>query len=126
MPEPDQLMRAGEEALRSAKVLCDHGLWADAISRAYYAMIYTARALLASKGLSPKTHRGAVQLLGREFVGAGNFPPELVKSLSAVMAFRDRADYGAREDLTEGDARRTLDAAGAFIDAADEILHGGQ
>ena len=45
---------------------------------------------------------------------------------AAGLHQRDRADYGAREDLTEGDARRTLDAAGAFIDAADEILHGGQ
>ena len=49
MPESDDLMRAGEEALQSARLLVEHNLWADAISRAYYAMVYATRALLGEK-----------------------------------------------------------------------------
>jgi len=110
LPEPDDMIRAGEEALRSAQILLSEGLWADAISRAYYTMVYAARALLASKGLAPRTHRVAIQLFVQEFVRTGLFPSGVAKLLTATMAFRDRADYGLRKDLTEEDARRAVEA----------------
>ncbi len=126
MPESEDLLGAGEEALHAASILAANGLWADAISRAYYSMIYAARALLATKGLHPRTHRGAVHLLGQEFVRTGMFPREEAARLTAAMAFRDRADYGWRGDLEEADARRTVDAARTFLDAAKKILTSGQ
>lgn len=124
MPEPEDLLRAGEEALRSSHILLREGMWADAISRAYYAMVYAARALLLTKGMSPRTHRGVVQVFGREFVVSGRFPVDLAKLLTATMAFRDRADYGPREGLTQDDARRAMEGAERFLEAAKKILHG--
>ena len=122
MPESDDLIRAGEQALESAGLLADHALWADAISRAYYAMVYAARALLAEKGLAPRTHRGVVQLFGREFVRPGIFPKDVARLLAATMAFRDRADYGLRGDLAERDARKAVDAAREFLETARDLL----
>ena len=122
MPESDDLMRAGEEALQSARLLVEHNLWADAISRAYYAMVYATRALLGEKGHAPKTHRGAIQLFGREFVQPGTFSPDVAKLLTTTMAFRERADYGLRGDLAEADARRTVDAAERFLNTAGDVL----
>jgi len=122
LPEPTELMRAGEDALESARLLFGAARWADAISRAYYAMLYAARGMLASEGLSSKTHRGAVALLERHFVRTGRFPSEVAKLLPAAMAFRERADYGARTHLSEGDAKRTIEAAGRFLEAAREVL----
>ncbi len=121
MPESDDLLRAGEEALRSARILLEHGQWADAISRAYYAMVYAARALLARRGLAPRTHRGTVHLFGKEFVSPGLFPREVADLLPATMAFRDRADYGERRDLREADARRAVEAAERFVAIATEF-----
>ena len=122
MPEAEDRVRAAEEALRASHLLLDNGLWSDAISRAYYAMVYAARALLATKGLEPTTHRGTVHLFGREFVRPGTFSVEVAKSLTAAMALRDRADYGMRDDLTERDARRTVEAAQEFVAAAKQAL----
>lgn len=122
LPESGELFRAGEEALGAARLLLEHGMWADAISRSYYAMVYAVRALLATKGLDPRTHRGAVHVLGREFVVPGIFPAETAKLLTAAMAFRDRADYGMRGDLTEDDARRTVEAADLFLREARRLL----
>lgn len=122
MSESDDLMRAGEEALASARLLVEHRLWADAISRAYYAMVYATRALLAEKGHAPKTHRGAVQLFGREFVKPGTFSPETARILTSTMAFRERADYGVRGDLAEADARKAVDGAGQFLETARGVL----
>ncbi len=122
MPERDDLLRAGEQALRSSRLLLDAGMWADAIGRAYYAMVYGARAVLLTEGLAPRSHRGVAQVLGREFVLPGRFPKDLAKMLTATMAFRDRADYGPREGLTEGDARRAVEGAARFLEAAKGLI----
>ena len=125
MPEADDRMRAAEEALRASLLLVEHSLWSDAISRAYYAMVYAARALLSMKGLEPATHRGTVHLFSQEFVRVGTFPVEVAKSLTAAMALRDRADYGLRDDLTEEDARRTVKAAADFLATAKRVMEVG-
>lgn len=122
MPEANELMQAGEQALRSARLLLEHGMWADAISRAYYAMVYSVRALLATKNLDSRTHRGAVHLFGREFVRPGIFSADVAKLLTAAMAFRDRADYGMRGELSQEDATRTVDAADRFLAEARRVL----
>lgn len=125
MPEPEDLFRAGEQTFRSARLLLEARMWADAISRAYYAMVYAARALLLTQGMAPRTHRGVAQVFGREFVVPGLFPVDLAKLLTATMAFRDRADYGPREDLTEDDARRAVEGAERFLEAAKGVLRRG-
>ena len=54
----------GDESLRAAEELLRLGLHNDAISRAYYAAYHWARAVLFTRGLESKTHRGVNQLLG--------------------------------------------------------------
>jgi uncharacterized protein (UPF0332 family) len=39
----------GDEALKSAETLLEAGLYRDAMSRTYYAVLHYARALLATK-----------------------------------------------------------------------------
>lgn len=52
--EVNELMKKAEEKLRAAEYLLDGGYYSDAISRAYYAMYFAARALLALKKIYPK------------------------------------------------------------------------
>jgi uncharacterized protein (UPF0332 family) len=66
----DELDRAAE-ALRSADVLSESRLYRDAVSRLYYLLYHTVRALLLSEGLEPKTREGALRLLGMNFVKKG-------------------------------------------------------
>ncbi|MEW6661305.1 MAG: HEPN domain-containing protein [Bacillota bacterium] len=44
-------LEMAEKKLESAKMLLDQSHFADATSRAYYALLHGARALLATKGL---------------------------------------------------------------------------
>ncbi len=50
------LLNKAEQFIRSAQLLRQHGDFASAISRLYYAMFYCAEALLLSKGLSYSKH----------------------------------------------------------------------
>lgn len=58
----DEVERA-DQALRAADALLGLGLFADAVSRAYYGAFHLLRALLLSRGVEPKTHAGAIHLV---------------------------------------------------------------
>ncbi len=61
LDEAELLIEEAESKLESAKLLYENGRHGDAISRAYYSMHYAARALLSTKNIFPKTHKGALQ-----------------------------------------------------------------
>lgn len=56
-PEQENLLLKAEKKLASAKLSLQGGFPEDTASRAYYAMMYVAQALLVNQGLENKTHR---------------------------------------------------------------------
>jgi hypothetical protein len=97
-------LRRSEEALRAARSLLDLGLYADAVSRAYYAALHAAQALLLTEGVEPRTHRGVSGMLGLHFVVPGRIAPDRAKDLSRLEQFREEAD-GCRLRPQRGERR---------------------
>ena len=77
MDEKQILMERAREKLEVARSLLEDGFYSDAVSRAYYAMFYAARALLAERERYPKTRRGVISQFGLEFVKGGTFEREI-------------------------------------------------
>ncbi len=71
MYEADLLIEEAGYKLESAKILYENGRYSDAIRRAYYSMHYSARALLCTRNIFPKTHKGVIARFGLEFVKEG-------------------------------------------------------
>lgn len=88
----EEFQRASE-ALRAADLLNQNGFLRDAVSRLYYALLYTIRGVLLSKGLEPKSHEGALRLFGLHFVKQGLFHPKDSHLFSKLMKYREEADY---------------------------------
>jgi len=86
-----ELDRAAE-ALAAATLLYKHGYVSDAISRLYYFVLYNVRALLLSKGLEPRSHEGALRLLGLHFVREGLMDKSTAQVFSKLMKFREERD----------------------------------
>jgi uncharacterized protein (UPF0332 family) len=116
LDEADLLLEEAESKLRSAKILHEKGEYGDAISRAYYSMHYSARALLSTKNIFPKTHRGIIAQLGLEFVKEGIVEDYHVKAISTARESRERADYGIGYKFTEEEAESIIDDAELFLD----------
>ena len=110
----------GEETLRAASALLGLGFPNDAVSRAYYAMVHFARAVLFLDGLQPKTHRGVVSVLLDSRTPA-RLPRGAIDDLSRLQTLRDVADYSLTR-LTDEKAASEVAAAERFIEAARAAL----
>jgi len=94
------------EATRAADLLFENGFVRDAVSKVYYSLLYSIRAVLLTEGLEPKSHEGALRRFGLQFVKPGAFEAKDSHILSKRMKFREEADYNsyypfAPEDFTE-------------------------
>jgi hypothetical protein len=98
---------------------------ADAASRAYYAALHAARALLASVGVEAHSHRALRTLLSMHFVKDGQLDAERSKELAQLEALRESSDYDSSFALAVGNVRPELEKARTFVSDARRILRDG-
>ncbi len=115
------LVRA-EKALRSAKLLEENGEPEDAVSRAYYAMFHAARAILFSKGMKAKTHRGTISLFSEKIVKEGVLNREFADMLRKALDLRQKSDYELYAELNEELVEEVIKNAGKFVEKIKELL----
>ena len=94
--------------LRSAKILYGKSEYGDAINRAYR-MHYATRALLSTKNIFPKTHKGAISKFGLEFVKDGVIEEYHTKAMSTARESKEKTDYGVGSNKG-GSEEHNLDA----------------
>ncbi len=116
-----ELERA-DEALRAADILMSNGLLKDAVSRLYYFVLHTTRALLLTKELEPKSHEGVLRIFGLHFVREGIFEPKDSHAFSKIMKFREEADYNPAYIFTEEDFVEYRGGAQRLSDKIREYL----
>jgi uncharacterized protein (UPF0332 family) len=71
--EVKALLHKARRSLDAAKELFSKGYYDFAVSRAYYAMFYSAEAVLLTKDLKFKKHSAVISGFGKEFVKTGEF-----------------------------------------------------
>ncbi len=96
-------MERAAKAIDAATLLFDSGFFNDAVSRLYYFLLYNIRALLLTRGLEPKSHEGALRLLGLHFVKEGIFEAKVSHTFSKLMKYREEADYNPSYIFTSED-----------------------
>lgn len=121
MDEPADLMspqtwlQVAESKMSHARQIFDIGLYDDAISRAYYAMFYAAKAALLHKGLDLRKHSSAVAKFREVFVITGRIEPEYLRYLGQAQSARERSDYAPFVPASREDAVQVLKTAETFI-----------
>lgn len=115
----------GDDALRAAHELFRLGLLNDAVSRAYYAALHVARALLLTEGAEPQTHAGVSSMLGLHFVMSGRLAPAHAKELTRLEQFRNEADCNRFFVFTAEGAAEEVAAADRFCGAGRSLLASG-
>ena len=119
-------MEKAQESLGAGRLLLDNGFPAFSASRSYYAMFYAAEALLASEGLSLKSHGAVAAGFGRHFAKTGRMPAASHRDLLDALEQRHLADYQASAEITPEEAAALLIRAENFLAAARRLLEEGQ
>ena len=108
--------------MRSALILSQAGLAADAVSRAYYAILHATKAALLTQNVTTTTHQGARDLLNRYLIYEGDMERQWLDTFQEAMSGRLQADYNP---LARFDDRKANDAyhnAAAFCARIHRIL----
>jgi uncharacterized protein (UPF0332 family) len=81
-------------ALSASEALVSEELFDDAISRAYYAMFYAARAMLIRDRVPVGSkHSAVIATFGREYAKSGKIEPRYHRMLIEDFEWRQKADY---------------------------------
>ncbi len=114
--EVRELIAKAERSLRAAERLFEAGDHDFAVSRAYYAMFYAARALLLTRNVRRSKHSGVLAAFNSEFVQGGNVPAELFALLRDGFEDRAEGDYGL-VIISRAQATAGIEAARRFVSA---------
>jgi len=117
----EEIQRA-TEARRAAELLFSNDFTKDAISKLYYFLLYSVRAVLLTKGLEPKSHEGALRLFGLHFVKEGLFMTQDSHVFSKLMKFREEADYNPSYIFTKEDFKDLATEADNLLPQLSEKL----
>ena len=113
--------RAGD-CLQATAICLEHGLYADAVARAYYSIMHSAKAALAYLAVNAKGHKGVKNRFGLHLVQAGLIEQEFAADLSQSYEDRLKADYDVTLDFLVIDAVEARDRAQAFRDRMQAFL----
>ncbi len=119
MSDVEKYLERAYDALEASKILLERGKYNAAISQAYYSMYYAAKALLSTKRLYPKTHKGVVAKLGLEFVNKGYIEEVYGAALAKAFRRRERVDYDVYYSASEEEAVLAVKEAEKFVERID-------
>ena len=116
-------LEQAQTALDDARFLLDGARSPQGIvNRAYYAMFYTALALMQKIGKVPSKHSGVISLFDTEFVLKGIFPKELSSDFHKAFELRQLSDYKSFKVISKEKAEQTLNNAAHFVEVVKKYL----
>lgn len=115
MKEMNSLIERARRYLKSAKILLGEGDYESTVSRTYYAMFYSAQAMLLTKSLSFSSHKGVISAFGEHFVKTGIFPKEMGRELNRAFEKRQIGDYEYTFVISKREAKEILENGEKFV-----------
>jgi uncharacterized protein (UPF0332 family) len=122
-PRSEEFFDSARERLLGAKDSLERRHFELAISAAYYAMLYAARAALSEDDENARTHRGTWKLFRERYVVTDAFDDELFRLAQHAQTAREKGDYEAAK-LSEEQAQQFVGGAGEFLAAVEGMLAG--
>jgi len=122
MKEIGSLIKRARRYLQSAEILLKEGDFESCVSRAYYAMFYSAEALLLTRGLSFSSHRGVISAFGKHFVKTGIFSKDMSKELHRAFEKRQLGDYEYTFVISKSEAGEMLEQGKEFVEKIVQYL----
>ncbi len=118
-PDIQRLLDYADESHQAAKTLIDGGFAGFSAAQSYYTMFYLTEALLLSKELTFSKHSSVIAAFGKEFAKTSLLDPKFHRYLIVAEKRRESGHYDAAREITDEQARESLQWAGEFKQAVN-------
>jgi len=116
MNEIASLIERAKKYHNSAEILINEEDFESSVSRSYYAMFYSAEAVLITKELSYSSHKGVISGFGEHFIKTNIFPKEMGRELNRAFEKRQLGDYEYTFVITKDEAEEMFEKSKDFVD----------
>ena len=110
------------EAQRAAETLTRDRCYADAVSRAYYAILHAAKAALHVHDIAAESHPAVRRMFGLHLVKPGEIEPKWSAYLVESLDDRLAADYDVETSFSDEDARSECRRSREFLSRVKRYL----
>jgi uncharacterized protein (UPF0332 family) len=124
MKEVETLLKRTDVYVKSSELLHYEGDFDSSVSRSYYAMFFTAEALLANSRIEFSSHKSVISQFGKHFVKTGIFKPKFGRNLRRAFERRLIGDYSYASQITKDESLEALGWAHEFIAEIRDYLKG--
>lgn len=109
-------------SLQAAENLTRDGLYADAVSRAYYAILHAAKAGLHVHGVAAESHAAVRRMFGLHLIKSEEIEPQWSAYLTASLDDRLAADYDVETEFSRKEATIECVRAREFLKRIKQYL----
>ncbi len=109
-------------AIAEAELLMQNSFYNGAVSRMFYACYHATLALLLTKNIAPKTHKGTLAELNKHFVLFGNFDERQSEFYGNLLQQRMKSDYNSIISMTKEKAEQLMLSANEYIGYITSLL----
>lgn len=113
-----------KETLKTAKMILKNGKdFSSANNRAYYAIFYAIRAVLAIKEVDFKRHKDVLAYFNKEYVNKEIFPKMLGRKISQAQRIREDSDYDDEYEPSLEKTEQQIETAQELIELVEDYIN---
>lgn len=117
-------LNKAEETLETARMIFNEGKdFTSANNRAYYAIFYAIRAVLAMEEVDFKRHKDVLAYFNKEYVNKGIFPKMIGRKISQAQRIREDSDYDDDYEPSLEKTEQQINTAQELIDLVENYVN---
>ena len=109
--------------LESADILLGADKYRAANNRAYYAIFYAIRAVLAMEEVDFKRHKDVLAYFNKEYVNKGIFPKMIGRKISQAQRIREDSDYDDEFVVNADKTLEQINTAEKLIELVEQYIN---
>lgn len=116
-------LNKAKETLETARMIFNDGKdFTSANNRAYYAIFYAIRAVLAIEEIDFKRHKDVLAYFNKEYVNKEKFPKKIGRKISQAQRVREDSDYDDDYEPSLEKTEQQIDTAQELIDLVEKYI----
>lgn len=115
-------LERAKETLKTAKVIFDIKDYKSANNRAYYAIFYAIRAVLALERKDFKRHKDVIAYFNKNYINTEIFPKKLGHKISLAQSIREDSDYDDEYIASEEKTQIQIKTAEELINKVEQYI----